>query len=236
MDAAKPEKKATKEQVLSYLYPKQFECAVCEKTFSDHIVRKTKLKNTGTDTDLLARFADIDPNHYEVLFCPNCGYAALHSYFDKIVNVQRMRIKEKITPKFTPVEFVMPLSMEQVIQRYKQALLCATAMEAKVSQKALICLKMAWVLRVAGVKELEMRFIKDALAGLKEAYTTERFPLGNMDESTAKYLIADLMRRTGDLTESMRWVGELITSRSASPGLRDKADRLKDMIRDGITD
>jgi len=230
-----PQEQPTEEEILAYLFPKSHKCPVCDKEFMDFAIKKSKLRSIGTDTDFLTTYKDIDPNHYEILFCAHCGYAALTNYFNVIVSRQQALIREKITPNYKPMEFPVPLSLEHVVQRYKQALACAVAMDAKPSIKAFINLKLAWVLRKTGrSKDLEIRFLKEALAGLKSAFTTERFPLGNMDESTAKYVIADLARRTGDFAEAMRWVGDLIISKSIPGSLKERAANLKDMIRDGI--
>jgi len=225
----------TEEEILAYLFPKSFKCPVCDKEFMDFQIKKSKLKSIGTDTDFMTTFKDIDPNQYDVLFCVHCGYAALSNYFDKIVMRQQALIREKISPNYKPMEFPVPLSKEHVIQRFKQAIMCAVAMDAKASQKAFISLKLAWVLRKMGQRELEKRFLKDALDGLKSAFTTERFPLGNMDESMAKYMIADLSRRSGDLGEAMRWVGDLVVSRGLPGTLKERASTLKDMVKEGIT-
>jgi uncharacterized protein (DUF2225 family) len=232
--AAQPTNQAqpTEEQILEYLYPKEFHCPVCDKEFMDFIIKKSKLKVLETDTDYMNHYKDIDPYQYDILFCSHCGYASTHAYFEKIVNRQQQMIKEKISPSYKPMEFPMPLSKEHIMHRYKQAIMCAVAMEAKASQRAFISLKLAWVLRKMGQTKVEERFLKDAYAGLKAAFTAERFPLGNMDESTVKYIIVDLGRRLGEYTEAMRWVGELVVSRSLPGTLKDRAANLKDMIKE----
>ena len=225
----------TEELILSYLYPKTFNCPVCEKDFIDFVVRKSKLRTVKTDTDFMTVYKDIDPNHYEILFCSHCGYAQPHNYFDKITMRQQQMIREKITINYKPMEFPMPLTQEHVMLRFKQAILCADAIDAKVSQKAFISLRLAWVLRRNGNKDLEMRFMREAYDGLKQAFMTERFPLGSMDEPTAKYIIADLGRRLGDFGEAMRWVGDLMTAKGIPGMIKDRAVNLKDLIREGVT-
>jgi len=226
----------TKEEILTYLYTKNYHCPVCEKDFMDFVVKKSKLRVISTDTDFMTNYKDIDPNHYEVLFCPHCGYATLSNYFDKITQIQIKKIQEKISPNYKPIEFIMPLSKEQVINRYKQCVLCAGAIDAKASQKAFIALKLAWVLRKMGQNELEKRFIKDACDGFQTAFTQERLPIGNMDEATAKYVIADLFRRTGDMGNAMRWVADVVTAKGIPGQLKDRATNLKDLIREGKID
>jgi uncharacterized protein (DUF2225 family) len=225
----------TDEEKLSYLFPKTYRCIVCDKDFMDFELRKTKLRVISIDTDYMTRYHVINPNHYEVLFCSHCGYASLRNYFDKLTQRQQNMIKEKITPSYKPTEFPVPISMEHVLQKYKQTLLCASAVDAKPSQKAFINLKLAWVLREAGHRETELKFLREAYEGLKAAFTTERFPIGNMDEPTAKYVIADLARRLGEMAEAMRWIGDVVVAKGLPGSLKERASDLKDLIREGKT-
>jgi len=226
----------TTEQILALLYPKSRKCAVCEKEFTELAVRKSKLKTpTKIDTDFLSHYKEIDPNHYEVIFCIYCGYAALMANFDVITQRQRDILLAEIGKNHKPVEFDAPYSLEMVVTRYNQAMKCATAINAKASIKAFIALKLSWVLRVAGKHDLEKKFSRMAYDGLVEAYSDERFPLGNMDETTAKYIIADLARRNGLMGEAMRWVADVVVAKGIPSAIKEKASLLKDMIREGNT-
>jgi len=223
----------TEEEILSYMFTKEFECPVCEQKFVDFVLKKSKLRTLKVETDFHTIYKDIDPNFYEVLFCTHCGYAALHSYFDKIIERQKQMIREKISVHHSPVEFTIPLTSESAVKRYQQALLCADTINAKPSQKAFINLKLAWILRSAGRREHELKFLRVAYEGLKEAFSTERFPIGAMDEATVKYVVADLARRLGDMGEAMRWVGQVIVAKGIPGALKERADVLKDLIREG---
>ena len=226
-------KKPTKEELMAYIYPKKVTCTVCDKEFTQQMVRKTKLKVLSVDTDFKSTYKDIDPNRYEIMLCEHCGFAALPAHFDKVVNRQRQAILEKISPSYKHKVYPVPLSVEDCEAIYKQAFKCAEAMDAKVSVKAFLSLRLAWVFREEGRKDDERKYLKDAYEGLKEAFSTENFPLGNMDDSTAKYVIADLARRIGLMGEAMKWVADVVVARGISPGLKEKAGRLKDMIREG---
>ena len=223
------------EAILSYLYPKSIECPVCDKEFTDFIIRKSKLRAETVETDFMTHYKVINPNFYEILFCAHCGYATLQNYFDLITDRQKKMIREKVTPSHKPREFPAPFSLECVMFRYKQALICANAIEAKASQKAFINLKLAWIMRANKNKDLELRFLRDAFEGLKHAYGAERFPLGAMDETTAKYVIADLARRLGEMSEALRWVSDVVVARGIPSAIKDRAINMKDLIRDGIT-
>jgi uncharacterized protein (DUF2225 family) len=227
---------ATTDELLAYLYTKAFDCPVCDKEFVDFIVRKSKLRVLRIETDFKTHYHTIDPNHYEVLLCPNCGYASLQPYFDRITDRQQGLIQQNITPKYRPMEYPVPYSLEHVMLRYNQALECAYAISGKASQKAFLYLKMSWICRDIKDKANEIRLLRDAFIGLKDAFTTENFPIGNMDEATAKYLIADLGRRLGEFSEAMRWVSDVVVAKGIPSALKERALTLKDLIRDGKVD
>jgi hypothetical protein len=212
-------------------------CPVCEKKFTDFAVRASKLRANTTDGDLRTRYHVIDPNHYEVQLCYYCGYTALAPYFLKITERQHDAIKKFITPMYSTQEYPVPYTPEMVINRYDQALACCQAIYAKNSQFAITYLKKAWVLRdMPGRKDDELKTINEAYIRLNEAFTTENFPLGAMDEITAKYMIAEMARRLGKFSEALRWVGDVIVNRDASPSIKKRADMLKEQARDGIAD
>lgn len=218
--------------LMSYLYTKTFKCPVCLNDFIDFLIRRSKLRAVGTDSDFRTHYQDIDPNLYEVTLCTYCGYAALSSSFDRITSRQQDMIKEKITPSYKYVEFSLPLTPQDALTRYKMALNCVQAVEGKASQKAVLCLKMAWIYRDAGDEKTELTLLRYAYAGFKEAFMTENFPLGAMDESTTKYLIAELARRLRDYEEALKMVGDVIVSRSTTGSLKNRAQDLKERIRE----
>ena len=141
-------------------------------------------------------------------------------------------ITEKITPNYKHIEYEIPLKLADALARYKQALACAQAMGSKSSMKAIICLKMSWIYRDANDAKGEMTLIRLAYTALKDAFMTESFPLGTMDEPTAKYMIAELARRLGEFDEALKMIGDVIVSRSTPGTIRNRAQDLKDLIKE----
>ena len=212
-----------------YLYTKKFKCPVCEEDFNDVEVRRSKLRTQSVDTDFKTVYKDFEPTNYDVKQCTHCGYAALSAYFDKITERQKELIRKNITPP--SAEPNAPYDLNTTSARFEQAIKCVDVTSGKASQKALTALKLAWVYRSDGSNErLEKHYLRMAFTGLKEAYSTEDFPLGNMDEATAKYIIADTARRVGEFGEAIRWVSDVIVARGISSNLKDKAIDLKELI------
>lgn len=220
-----------KEDPMDYLYSKEFSCPVCDRVFINFIVRKSKLKLVGMESDLKPNYQTIDPNRYDVLLCDHCGYASLLSGFARISDKQIDLVQKTITPRFTSKEYPIPLSAEDAVERYKLALLNAVTKGVKASEKAILCLKIAWLYRDLNNEDNEQLFLRNALAGLKEAYTSESFPIGSMDENTTEYVIGELARRTGERSEAMRWISALIVKKNLQKGLRERAMNIKELLR-----
>lgn len=223
---------SVEELMTNYLYYKTFKCPVCNKDFMDILLRRSKLRSIGVDRDFRTRYHDIDPNLYEVTVCGHCGYAALHNYFDKILSKQGEWILEKITPNYRHVDHDIPFTPASALARYKQALACAQAMEAKSSTKAVICLKMAWLYRDAKDEKGELTLIRLSYTALKDAFSNENFPLGSMDEPTTMYMIAEMARRLGEFDEALKMIGNVITSRATPVSIKNKAQDMKELIKD----
>jgi uncharacterized protein (DUF2225 family) len=219
--------------IMDFIYPKTFQCSVCDWEFMSFIVKRSKLRVASRDADLRTHYHHIDPNPYDILMCSHCGYTALSAYFDRITDKQITLIRQNIMAQYNHREHPIPLSPEHALERYKMALLCAVTIGAKASVKAIICLKIAWQYRDIGNESGEMQFMRNALSGLKEAYGSEPFPLAGLDEFSAQLTIAELSRRTGDSAEAMRWISRLVTAKGVPAAIKDRAVDIKELLKTG---
>ena len=133
------------------LFDKSAECPVCGKKFTFRAVRTGKARPIGQDPDLRTRYEKFDPAKYDVVVCPYCGYAVLTKYFTSLPAAQVKLLREGIGGKVHGVANNPILSYDDAIQRYQLALASSIVKHAKDSEKAFVCLKMAWVIR--GKKE-----------------------------------------------------------------------------------
>jgi hypothetical protein len=129
---------------------------------------------------------------------------------------------------------------------HKLALVNAIVKKCRASEKAYICLKIAWLLRgqreeldpsasdyadvVAQSEAEELEFIKNAYEGFTAAVSKEEFPMCGMDESTMDYLLAALACKCKQYDMASRLISNVITSRVAKNNLKDKARELKEII------
>jgi len=229
------------------IYDKTMQCPVCDNKFATKIVKTGKTRIIGTDFDLRPSYEGIDPVKYDVQLCPYCGYAALGRYFPNIGTGQAKLIKENISKNVQLHRYAgETYSYEEAVERYKLCLANAVVKRARTSEKAYICLKTAWLLRGyqeelsseseqnnAKIKELkqeEENYLQNALDGLVEARSTESSPICGLDDHTVDYLLAQLYFHFKKYDLSARLVSELLTSRTTSNHIKDKARDLKEQI------
>lgn len=233
----------------SSLFDKKFECPVCDTKFTDKAVRTGKTRLQSTDTDLRHRYKGFDPIKYDIIACPNCGYAAMGlKSFMGLSSLQRKLLREQVQAQFKGLPPTGELlSYEDALARYKLALYSSMVKKSRLSERAYLCLKIAWLYR--GMKENleegskdyetnlekykaeEMDYLNKAYNGFGTAVQNEMFPICGMDEMTYDYLYGELARRTGHMDMAKKMIGTVLVSKSASAALKDKARDIKELIR-----
>lgn len=229
------------------LFDKSYTCPVCDNEFKSKTVRTGKAKLLGTDPDLRARYQGIDPLKYDIVSCPKCGYTTVTRFFNSITSPQASLIKEKISKNYKgTINKESTISYVVALETHKLALVNAIVKKCRASEKAYICLKIAWLLRgqreeldpsasdyadvVAQSEAEELEFIKNAYEGFTAAVSKEEFPMCGMDESTMDYLLAALACKCKQYDMASRLISNVITSRVAKNNLKDKARELKEII------
>lgn len=234
-------------QESDFVFAKTYTCPVCDTEFRSKTVKIGKAKLIGTDLDLRPKYEIIDSLKYDVILCPKCGYAALSRYFQYITDPQAKLIKTHISTNFhnNPPKGDI-YTYDEAIERYKLALANAIVKRGKNSEKAYICLKMAWVVRgkienldqnqpdykqvLEQCKQEEDELLKNSLEGFLAARQAESFPMCGMDESTVDYLISVMSMRFDQLDVAAKLVSNIILSPTTNKRMKDKARDLKELL------
>lgn len=229
-----------------YLFDKSYECPVCYGAIKARTVKAGKVRLLRTEMDLRPVYEKFEPLKYDVIICPQCGYAVTSRYFSGLAGFQRDAIKEVIAASYQHTGEKETYTYEEAIERYKLSLASAVVKKARASEKAYICLKSGWLLRSMGdnldkelpdyekkledLKEQEKVFLQNALDGLLTARQTETYPMCGMDQTTAEYLIAVLAMNDGRFDISARIISELLASRTANRRIKDRARDVKEQL------
>lgn len=228
------QKEKKEEDPKSLLYDATFTCPVCQNAISARTVKSSAIRRQKSDSDLFTRYSSVNPYFYEVILCNVCGYAAMRHDFDKIREYQVQLIQQKISPKWQGRRYPEVYDVNIAIERFKLALLNSVVMESKASRKAIICLRLAWMYRLLEDDQNEKLFLKQAVEGFNEAYSTEDFPISGMDKFTAMYLIGELHRRTDNLDEANSWFSKIITTPNTPQKIKDMARDQRDVIKEQL--
>lgn len=210
----------------NHIFDKEVTCPVCKSIFKVMVVKVNSPRIASKDSDFFIRYNIVNPYFYDVWLCNSCGYTAMKGDFPKIKNFEKELILSNITTKWREKESPTILDANNAIERYKLALINATVMEKNNSTLGMILLKIAWMYRLLGDKANETQFLLNSLEALSEAYSLEDFPMYGMQRDSLSYLLGDLNKRIGNLSEALRWYSSVITSPSSSY-------RVKDLARDG---
>ncbi|MBE5925785.1 MAG: DUF2225 domain-containing protein [Lachnospiraceae bacterium] len=230
------------------LYDKSYKCPVCDWEFKTKAVRTGKARMISVDSDLRPKYQGIDTIKYDAIVCNKCGYAALSRYFNYMTLPQAKLIINNISSNFKGLnDKLSKYSYEDALIRHRLALVNAVVKKSRISERAYICLKIAWLLRgqaenlpkdtenydevIKNIQAEEQDSIEKAYEGFKSAMSKEVFPICGMDESTYLYVTADLARRCKDYTVAYKLVGEVITSRAAGAKIKDRARELKELLK-----
>lgn len=249
-EKAKEQKSSASAHVLppekDLIFEKKLPCPVCNRTFTSRVMKSSKSRLISIDLDLRTRYEGIDAIKYDVILCPHCGYASLGRYFNRVAPSQARAIQEQISGKVKlnqyPEEYY---TYEEAIERYQVTLACAMVKRAKSSEKAYICLKMAWVLR--GYQEelenkhqllpkqreqlsmQEKEYLQYALRGFVNAQQAEEYPMCGMNEYTVDYLCAALAYETDQLDIASTYISRVLVS-AANSRIKGRARELKELI------
>lgn len=240
---------ATEEEKL--LFDKRFVCPCCGTEFKAKHVKSGSVKLDHTEFDLRPVYKGMDGLKYDVVFCYNCGYAALERYFNELRPAQKMRVQEEICSKYKKREVVDGVyTYAHAIERYKLALYCTIQKAAEPSEIGYVCLKLAWLLKnmaddmeqhpeeyqnaaqekIEAVRKQADTYEVKSYGVMYKARMEEDFPICGMDEVTFDYLVAALAYQAEKYDIASRMLSGVSSSREASDRLKDKAYDLKQMV------
>lgn len=234
-----------------FLFDKHYKCPVCDFELKTKTIRAGKVKLLETDIDLRPKYKDVDCLKYDAVVCPHCGYANLSRNFNTIMNSQLKLIKENISPNF---KYTKPenkfYTYDEAILRHKLALFNSIVKKSKISERAYICLKLAWLMRgkaeylsedtkdydnlIQALEKEELEFLKNAYEGFTQAISNELFPISGMDEFTLTYLLAALALELKEYSESSKLISKILTTRDVNNRIKNKVIDLRDVLAQEI--
>jgi len=214
------------EIVAEALYFIEKKCAICEEKFEVTYVR-SRLALIKQDTDFCAYYKEINPYYYTVWACPHCGYAARDTDFPEITTSAAKKIHTFLADREIKINLCGIRTREQAIIAYQLAIFYAELAADKASKRAGLHLRLGWLYREGGLDDEEKIVLVKACECYDQALAQEPMPIGNLSELTVMYLVADLLRRTGEHEKAVLYLSQVV----ASP-LAKNEKRIADLARD----
>jgi uncharacterized protein (DUF2225 family) len=197
------------------LYSKEVVCPVCSKKFNVTKVKSRACKVVKRDSDFCIHYEGINPIFYDAWVCENCGYAAQADKFLEISPREADKLKSELMPKWKKHSFGGERDIDKAIEAFKLVLISHQLRNAKSSELAKVCMRLAWLYRYKGDEEEESKFINFALKHYTDTFENERLPADKLDEQTCMYIIGELCSRTGRYEDAVKWFSRLISSEEA---------------------
>jgi uncharacterized protein (DUF2225 family) len=153
------------------------------------------------------------------------------THFNQIRDSQCEAIVKTLAHQFKYKEYPLELEPSHAKERYLMALLCATLKKTRSSERAMLCLRLAWFSDMEEDEEAAKTFRIYARKGFERAYANETFPIYGMDSLVLCYLLGELCRRTDERDSALRYISQVITTKGVGKRLKEKAYNVRDLIR-----
>jgi len=189
-------------------FKKEVECPICKNKFDVLVVRHGSYEIEKRDSDFCIYYKGVNPLHYSVWVCSNCGYAALSNEFEKL-NVKHAKnlveaCKKNIDDP-NKVDFSGIRTTEATIESYKRAIECDELSGVSSGTLAGLYLRIAWLYREQGETGKEQEYMKKALSFYEDTFEHSRELPSKLGTVGVAYLIGELNRRLGDSKEAVKW-------------------------------
>ena len=194
------------------------QCPVCGKRVK--VVKvKSRLVSTQIDSDYCCHYNDINPYLYHIWVCDGCGFAADEKVFlATMPQAKREIIGNALMEKHIHFDFDVERSVPDGVASMKLAIFCAEVLKAPLARQAGLALRLAWIYRLDGQEEEERLAEEQALELYVRSLETEHYPVGNLTDTTAMYLVGALFARLGNYKQSVMYLSRVIDDGESTAG------------------
>jgi len=214
------------------IYPKKFDCPLCEQTFTAIAVRTTRLKMIDRDKDFRNRFDGIDTVYHEVITCPHCCFSGFEPNFKDLISSRLEHNRDKIAKYKAHLTFGGDAKRDitGVFGGYYLALKCAELFYAKNEiQTARILIRIMWLYDDCGDAQMTEQYRKIA----QEAYITA-FKQAELKADASQQIcviIGELSLMLNDIDNAKTFFLNARNNRNGSTTLISQAEDGIDAIR-----
>jgi len=189
----------TRPDYAKLIFPKDYTCPYCKKTFKDFRVFRSKLyEGQAMRYDLRKYFTDFQTEWYDILTCRSCFFSTFHNYFTEPKPMQKAKIDKTLAHARSEIllDFDAERNIDFVFSTHYLAILCADAYPSMGKQiRAKLWGNLSWLYEDVEDKEMELFAAGKAAEAYEQVYTESR--LTPVQEQITCLSIAGMQHRAG---------------------------------------
>ena len=181
------------------VFPKDYTCPFCKKSFKDFRVFRSKLyESSPTRFDLRKYFTDFQTEWYDILTCRSCFFSTFHNYFTDPKPIQKAKIDRAVAEARSQIliDFDAERDIDFVFTSHYLAILCADGYPSMGKQiRAKLWGNLSWLYEDVKDEGMEKYTAAKAAEIYEQVYTESR--LTPVQEQITCLSIAGMQYRAG---------------------------------------
>lgn len=212
-----------------YLFDKEITCPICGQRFTTKMIRNSKLRLKGVQSDLRQCYEGFEILWYLIWVCPSCCYANFHYQFkqtteelqDKILRDQLAGENSKLQK--LKVVYSAPRTFDEVLRAYELLHENFGLVRTSPENYAKLWLQLAWLYLDADNPEMYEKASVKALEYYQDVYFNSRSTSVEQDARLA-LILGDLNFRLKKYDDSYKYYRKAIVPRSGNPIVNRQAE------------
>jgi len=189
----------TRPDYTKLIFPKDYNCPYCKKSFKDFRVFRSKLyESQAMRFDLRKYFTGFQTEWYDILTCRSCFFSTFHNYFTEPKPMQKAKIDKTLAHARSEIllDFDAERNIDFVFSTHYLAILCSEAYPSMGKQiRAKLWGNLSWLYEDVEDKEMEIFAAGKAAEAYEQVYTESR--LTPVQEQITCLSIAGMQHRAG---------------------------------------
>jgi len=219
----------TKPDYARFIFPKEYDCPYCKKTFTDYRVFRSKLyESSPMRFDMRKYYTDFQTEWYDVITCHHCFFSSLHNYFTDPKPIIKAKFERELIAARASIllDFDAERDIDYVFASHYLAIICSEGYLSIGRQiRAKLWGNLSWLYE--DVEDVEMaKFAAIKTAEAYEAVYAETH-LTPIQEQIACLSIAGMQHRAG-LDRSLKKY--LFTAKTVKMGDKTYAKLAEDFM------
>lgn len=209
-------------------------CPVCGQT--TRVVKlRSRLTALTTDCDFCTHYKDFNPYFYTIWVCEHCAYAAEEKQFTApMPEKHKQKIQTFLAQHKARFVFNEIRTLPEAVAAFQLAIFFEELVKSSLGHLAGLYLELAWVYRISKDSERELPMLKKAVDLYERSVFSERYPIGNLTDSMASYLIGAISYLIKDYDRAASYLSRMASDqilRVTDPRLYEKARYLWQDVR-----